>query len=261
MSRIHLFEWEDQPWFPSLLRNYMTDFLQFLSNKAKMYKPIAGLLGESLRKTHNHRIIDLASGGGGGLLWLNTELRKDIPQLEILLTDYFPNRTAFIHTQQQADNFEFEEGAVDARHVPAHLKGFRTQFLSFHHFRPADAKAILQNAVDAQSPIGIFEAQDRSVPSLIAMLLSPVSVLLCTPFIRPFRWGRILFTYLVPIVPLCVLWDGIVSSLRTYSVREMHGLIDSLDRGNDFEWKVGKEKGVLYLVGLPKLVIHSTDQA
>jgi hypothetical protein len=252
MSRIHLFEWEDQQWFPGFLRDYMTDFLQFLSNKAKLYKPVAPILAEKMKQADEHRIIDLASGGGGGLLWLNSELRKDIPELEIILTDFFPNRDAFVHTQQQADNIRFEKSRVDARKVPAHLKGFRTQFLSFHHFRPADAKAILQNAVDAKCPIGIFEAQDRSVPSLIAMLLSPVSVLLCTPFIQPFKWGRILFTYLIPIVPLCVLWDGVVSSLRTYSVKEMQALMVSLERKDSFEWTIGKKKGVLYLIAVPK---------
>ena len=41
MSRIHLFEFEDQKWFPSFLRNYGTVFLQFLSNKTRMYQPLA----------------------------------------------------------------------------------------------------------------------------------------------------------------------------------------------------------------------------
>ena len=40
MDRIHLFEFEDQSWFSKFLRNYDTDFLQLLSNKTKMYKPI-----------------------------------------------------------------------------------------------------------------------------------------------------------------------------------------------------------------------------
>ncbi|SHM52145.1 hypothetical protein SAMN04488057_1026 [Cyclobacterium lianum] len=38
MGRIHLFEFEDLEWFPAFLRDYGTDFLQFLSNKTKMYK-------------------------------------------------------------------------------------------------------------------------------------------------------------------------------------------------------------------------------
>ncbi len=252
MGRIHLFEIEDQQWFPTFLRNYMTDFLQFLSNKSKIYKSIIPIFSEKLKDSGEHQIIDLASGGGGGLLWINEELKKSNPALQITLTDYFPNIDAFKETQRKATNIQFEKESVNAMNVPSHLKGFRTQFLSFHHFQPKEAQTILQNAVDTKSPIAIFEAQDRTLPSIIAMLLSPISVLLTTPFIQPFKIGRIIFTYLLPIIPLCVLWDGIVSSLRTYSVKEMNQLINQLNNKDGYEWSVGKSKSILYLIGVPK---------
>ena len=76
MSRIHLFEFEDQQWFPPFLRDYGTDFLQFLSNKTKMYKPVISVIEKGLEKSRIDQIIDLASGGGGGLIWLNEELKN-----------------------------------------------------------------------------------------------------------------------------------------------------------------------------------------
>ena len=36
MKRMHLFEWEDQEWFPVNVRNYMTDYLQFVANTFKL---------------------------------------------------------------------------------------------------------------------------------------------------------------------------------------------------------------------------------
>ena len=256
MSRIHLFEFEDQLWLPEFIRNYMTDFLQFLSNKTGMYKGIVPIIEKGLKQSGTNQIIDLASGGGGGLIWLNTVLKKNHPDFKILLTDYFPNISAFEYTKQQADNFDYIKTPVDARNVPENLTGLRTQFLSFHHFKPSDARQILQNAVDSDSAIAIFEAQERSLPSIIAMVFSPISVLLTTPFIRPFKIGRIIFTYLIPIVPLLVLWDGIVSSLRTYSVEEMNELIVSLNNKETFNWEVGKVKSgpgkILYLLGTRK---------
>ncbi|GAA4277426.1 hypothetical protein [Aquimarina mytili] len=260
MKRIHVFEFEDQKWFPSFLRNYGTDFLQFLSNKTKMYKPVVPLIKDVLQKSNTNQIIDLGSGGGGGLIWLNTELKKDIPDLKIMLTDYYPNIQAFEHTKEQAKNFEYRETPVDARNVPEELKGVRTQFLSLHHFKPEDAKKILQNAVDSNTSIAIFEAQERSIPSILAMIFSPISVLFITPFIKPFTIGRILFTYFIPIVPIFVLWDGIVSSLRTYSVKEMNELIEQVDQKENFEWKTGKIKSgpgvILYLLGIKKININ-----
>lgn len=258
MKRIHLFEFGDQEWFPSFLRNYLTDFLQYLSNKSRLYQPILPLLTQKLKDNNVNNIIDLASGGGGALLWLNQELQKEIPNLTIVLTDYYPNIAAFERTRQLASNFEYIPTAVDALNVPAHLQGFRTQFLSFHHFRPDDAQKILQNAVNQRASIGIFEGQDRSFLSVVAMLFSPLTVLLVTPFIRPFSFLRILFTYLIPIVPICVWWDGVVSSFRTYSVAEMQALVTVLDNSSSYDWEIGEKKGklnkILYLIGTPKPV-------
>ena len=256
MGRIHLFEFEDQQWFPSFLRNYGTDFLQFLSNKSKMYKPIVPLLEKLIAKSDTNQIIDLGSGGGGGLIWLNEELKKSTPNLKIILTDYYPNISAFEYTKKLCSNFDFIKEPVDARNVPKELKGVRTQFLSLHHFNSVDAKKIIQNAVDSNQSIAIFEAQERSAPSLIAMLFSPLTVLFTTPFIRPFKIGRIIFTYLIPIVPLFVLWDGMVSSLRTYSVKEMNKLIDDLRHKEKFDWEIDRIKSgpgvILYLIGTLK---------
>ena len=253
MARIHLFELEDQKWFPSFIRNYGTDFLRFMSSKTALYKPIIPLLKKVLQENNIDQIIDLCSGGGGGMSWINQELLNANVKVNILLTDYYPNIPAFELMKNSFDNIDYVSEAIDVRDVPAQLEGLRTLFIAFHHFRPSDAKKILQNAVDSQSPIAIFEVQERSIPSILAMLFSPIIVLLTTPFIRPFKIGRIMFTYLIPIVPLFVLWDGMVSALRTYSVKEMNGLISQLDNQSSFSWEVKRMKTrqglILYLIG------------
>lgn len=258
MGRIHLFEFEDLDWFPDFLRDYGTDFLQFLSNLTNMFHPIIPILQKGLEKTGTFQIIDLGSGGGGPLPKLNKILKKDNPGLKILLTDYFPNIDSLELAKKKSDNIKYIKTPVDARNVPDHLKGLRTLFLTFHHFRPEDAKIILQNAVDSRSGIAIFEGQERSFVSLLAMFLSPVSVLLTTLFIKPFKLGRLLFTYIIPLVPLFVWWDGIVSSLRTYSEEEMKDIINQLKNKDNFEWEVGRIKSgpgfILYLLGVEKKI-------
>lgn len=255
MKRKQLFEFEDQTWFPGFLRNYLTDFLQFISNRFDIYKGITPLLSEVIEKNGEQTIIDLASGGGGGLFNLSKRLREKHPDLKIVLTDFYPNLKAFEYVSKQDQCFQFHKESVDAREVPAHLKGVRTQFLSLHHFSETDAVQILQNAVDSSSPIAIFESQERDVKSVIAMILSPINVLLMIPFIKPFSIGRIVFTYLIPLVPLFVMLDGILSALRTYTIPEMNELISRVKGHENFTWKVGRQKsgpaGVLYLIGEP----------
>ena len=256
MPRIHLFEFEDLKWFPSFLRNYMTDYLQFISNKFDIYKPIAPIVEEGLAKSSTNVIVDLASGGGGGLLKLNEHLLENNPNIKIILTDYFPNQSAFKLTADKYDNIDYISTPIDALNVLEGLKGLRTLFLSLHHFKPNQAAQILQNAVDSDSAIAIFEPQERNIKSLIFMLLSPINVLLLTPFIRPFKFGRILFTYLIPIIPILVCWDGIVSVLRTYTIKELNGMIKGLDNYENYIWKVDKVKSgpsmVTYLLAYKK---------
>ncbi len=214
------------------------------------------MIEKGLQKSKTHQIVDLGSGGGGGLIWLNSWLKKNYPNLRIILSNYYPNIPAFIYTEKQADNFEYIEKPIDARDVPPDLKGLKTLFLTLHHFKPEDAKNILQNAIRSNSSIAVFEAQESSFKSIIAMLLSPLSVIFTIPFIRPFKIGRIIFTYLIPIVPLFVLWDGVVSCLRTYSVKEMNDLITNVTGKEDYDWEIDKIKSgpgsILYLLGTRK---------
>jgi hypothetical protein len=177
----------------------------------------------------------------------------------VLLTDRFPNRPALARVQATSGGaVTFAKGPVDATEVPAELDDFRTLFSSFHHFRPEEARRILADAVRQRQGIAVFEATQRSVPALLGMLLTPLVVLLVTPFIRPFRLSRLFWTYLPPIVPLVVLFDGVVSCLRTYTPAELRALVADAPGSEAYVWEIGEERGtrgtlpVTYLVGYPK---------
>lgn len=147
-------------------------------------------------------------------------------------------------------------GAVDAACVPAELAGFRTVFSGFHHFRPAAARRVLQDAVERGEGVGVFEATERSVLAVALMCLTPLVVLCVTPMVRPFRWSRLLWTYLVPVIPFVVWFDGVVSCLRTYTPGELLGLAEGLG-GEGYRWEVGYERAkgspvpLTYLIGRP----------
>ena len=82
--------------------------------------------------------------------------------------------------------------------MPPELAGARTMFSAFHHFRPDAAKGILRDAFARRRPICIFESGQGTLIGVAMTLLIPVNVLALMPFARPFSWGYLLFTYLIP---------------------------------------------------------------
>lgn len=257
MGRIHLFEFGDQKWFPQQFKNYLTDFLEFGANLFDIYKGIDTILLNGLMKSETPIILDMGSGGGGGWPKIIARLKKKRASFKVKLSDFNPNIAAFEKQKSKfPDLIAFETRSVDARNVQPDLKGLRTMFLCFHHMKPNEAISILQNAINSKQPIAIFEVQDRSIPSTIAMLFSPITTLLFTPFIKPFTIWRIVFTYIVPILPLVILFDGLVSNLRTYHENELKALVRKTQNHELFEWEIGrKKKGgsfVLYLFAFPK---------
>jgi hypothetical protein len=214
------------------------------------------LLRSALERVGTRQVVDLCSGGGGPWPGLLPRLDSADAGVQVRLTDRYPNRDAFERANERTGGrLAFYGEPVDATVLPAGLTGFRTLFTAFHHFPPDAARAILADAVRGGQGIGVFEATQRSAPSIIATAFSPLLVLLVTPFIRPFRGSRLFWTYIIPLVPLLVLFDGLVSCLRTYTPRELQEMADSLDAPG-YTWEIGHAKGrapvpVTYLLGIP----------
>jgi hypothetical protein len=258
LRRVQFFELHEQQWFPSWLRHEITDALQFGLNLLKAYAPIAPLLQGVLDSTRCRSIVDMCSGSGGPWLDLSRKLQPGALVFHILLTDKYPNLRAVQNVRAASENhIAFYPDSVDALKVPGELRGFRTMFTSFHHFRPEEASAILQNAVDAGQSIGIFEITRRAPLTIALMVPWALMPLVFTPLIRPFRWSRLLCTYVVPIIPLVLLFDGVVSCLRTYRPQELREIIKNLS-GIEYQWEVGEhskasgQTPITYLIGYPQ---------
>jgi hypothetical protein len=260
MKRRQLPELEDQRWFPQMFRNLITDLLQHQLIAWRIYTPAVPLIRKTMNRHDCHHIVDLCSGAGGPLLQLHHELTDgDDVTPAITLTDKFPSIAAFRNARAKSkDGIQYISDSVDATRIPKHLKGLRTLFSSFHHFKPDKAKQILQNAADDRSPIAIFEFTERRLFTILAMpLFAPLSVLLTTPFIRPFSWRRLLWTYIIPVAPLIYAWDSTISHLRTYSPGDLTRLLSEV-RCNNYRWEIGRIKQkkryiqILYLIGHPQ---------
>jgi hypothetical protein len=258
LPRLQLFELEDQSWFPTTIRDLATDYIHFLETKFALHAPVVPLISEALQLTGATHLVDLCSGGGGPIAALLQALAANRITPHVTLTDLFPNVRAFRRAAKELNGqISFHPEPVDARAVPPELHGFRTMFNAFHHFAPSAARDVLGDAVRAREPIGIFESPDRRCSTLLSLFfLTPLVVAAATPFIRPFCWRRLFWTYVLPLVPLTCWWDGIVSQLRAYSASELQGLAEAIG-ASKYCWRSGRvpilsTPGYLtFLIGTP----------
>jgi hypothetical protein len=259
MARIHAFEFEDQAWFPALIREYMTDFLSHMGGWSKIpYQPFTERLAEAMRRTGDQRVVDLCSGGGGPALVIAGDLSERLARpVGVVLTDLYPTPSRLERGATFPSWVELEAQPVDAQDVPEKLDGFRLICNGFHHLKPEQGRACLQDAVQKRRGVALIELTQRSALSIVQIAFGTATQLVVTPFIKPFRWSRLFYTYVLPIVPLCTLWDGIVSCLRVYDPDELRGLISGLPE-SDYDWECGHLRvpkmptQLTYLIGTPR---------
>ncbi len=258
LTRLHLFEFGDQTWFPAALRRGLTDYLAEITARTRPYAVAVAPLNALLARSGASNILDICSGAGGPWPELLADLLPAHPSLRLELSDAFPNPDALQRFPHGA-RVTYRDTPLRATDLSAKESGVRSLFSGLHHFRPAEARHILGQAAADRVPIAVFEATHRSLKAVFAMLIVPFAVLVITPVIRPFHWWRLLFTYLIPLLPLVAWWDGVVSCLRTYRPEELRAMTASLaDSGLD--WQIGELLApglpfpVTYVIGTPRAV-------
>ena len=247
-------EIEDFPWLPRPIRDGATDYLAFLQRLLGPYGDAPAVVNEILAESGEEKILDLCSGAGGPLAALSHRLKTltgEPPEIE--LSDRYPNLSG----ELGSTGLRYRREPLDARCVPAGAEGLRTLFTAFHHFTPMDGRAILSSAAESGRPIVVFEVTERTFGSLLRVAALSFALFLLTPCLRPQRMSRYLFTYALPLIPLVVFWDGIASSLKSYTLEELRSLAPSVP---GYVWKAGSLRSVLgarvlYLAGTP--VRHS----
>ena len=251
MRRWHLFEFSDLPWLPRVLREGFHALLK--KQEEEIYLALVPKLQEFLTLSGSNQVLDLCSGTAGPWEMLLPELQAQGLDLSVTLSDKYPPRDPTYSSAY----IQYIDHPVDAMKVPPEHESCRTLFTCFHHFQPQQALEILKDAVQDQNPIGVFEFTQRKWQHAVGMLLSPVWVLIQMPFVKPLKWQWLLFTYLIPLIPLIYFWDGLVSHLRTYTNGELQYMISQLTE-HDYIWEIGYTENsqglqkISYLIGRPR---------
>ncbi|MFK8103670.1 MAG: class I SAM-dependent methyltransferase [Saprospiraceae bacterium] len=267
MKRIQLFEFEDFSWFPDWLRSALTRLIVVLLKLLGISEVLAQLIKPVLASQKLDTIVDLGSGAGGAMPELLAHLKKDkaLENLKLTLTDLYPNQMAIKQFNADTTNdIQYHKTSVDATNIASAPAGLKTMVNCFHHMPPDAARQILASAQENKQALLIYEMVDNKLPLLVWWLFLPLSLVILmvmvwvmTPFVRPLTWRQLLFTYLIPIIPVVYAWDGQASMPRIYNHQDLDHLLATLPE-SDYTWtkgfgngKNGKAAGI-YLLGLPK---------
>lgn len=241
MKRVQFFELHEQKWMPTFLKHQFVETLSLMLNFLRIYHGISPLFAEWIKKSGGEEVFDFASGGAGPIeTFLSHFKEQRIPPPRFVLSDLFPDEAQFQKLQRvYPDHISSIKEPVNALKF---LKGkggdLRSIIATFHHFKLTYARAILINAVENSNGIFIVEPFQRTPLHLVLGPLSIFPVLLVS--LRR-DLVKLIFSFIIPVIPFIIIFDTIVSILRCYSQRELAEMISSLPK-NDFQWQIGSTR-------------------
>lgn len=208
-------ELEDYNWFPSALRNFQTDFIGFVVVKLNVYSVFVDYL--KTQSLTEHPLQDLCSGSGEPAISI---FKKSNCFSHLSLSDKYPR------ILQSADvNINYEQQSKDVLNTRFKISTYYTLFNSFHHFSDKEKLKIADAITESGATAFILELLEPTFTCLVKVfLMTTLGSILLTLLIHPFSFKRMFFTYIFPINILTITADGIVSVLKSRSVKQYQTL-------------------------------------
>ncbi|MGB5244612.1 MAG: hypothetical protein WBN50_13410 [Lutimonas sp.] len=212
-------------WFPNFLTRCVHEFMTWFVIKVNAAKPFIPLIEEGLQ--HAERIVVINKKCGAGFETVDRLLDEKIKRVFV-----------------DADNFTASE------------EGLYLSVNSFHQFTLDEAKDILQQIAENKQPVVVVEGNNDSLWQVFGMtVIVPLTVLLTAPFVKPFRFVRIIFTYILPVLPFVTFFDGFMALFKLYAPKDLDELTTSI-KTEGYSWRTGKlDNGrggkIIYLIGYP----------
>lgn len=227
MRRKQISQISTSSWCPGILRLLVSEFLTWFVDKVGAAKPFIPVIQRMVSETGNHKLINLDLNLGAGIETVIPFLDPDIKVV----------RQAFTQKQLSED-------------------GIYIMVNSFHHLNEKEALTLLNTIIRAQKPLVVVEGNNDSLWQVVGMtIFVPLSVLLSGPFVKPFRMSRLVFTYLIPVLPFILLIDGCIALLKLYNPDDLKILVSRVNV-NNYKWSYGKNDNgrggkIIFLTGRP----------
>ena len=229
-----VFEFNDLPWVPAVLRGTIVDALGRPLRWGHLLEGAGPALADCMRRAGTTDLVDLCSGSGEATLQLVSAARRSgAPAPRLTLTDLRPR------VERWPENVQRIETPIDVTRIPPALIEGRVVTIcnSFHHFRPTMAASVLRQLCASARGVFIVELLNPSPWSFAAMAPLGLVALLATPALAQRRSLRqMALTWASPVALAMSAWDGVASALRTYRADELHAFAAPIE---GWRWQAG----------------------
>ena len=241
-------ELEDYNWFPKIFRRFQMEYIGSIIKWVHFYQPLVPVFKILLKENNTNTIHDLCSGSGLPAVYIQKQMGDEY---KTILTDRFPE-SSFVNT----DMVNYLQEVSDVmKLLPGQGKCY-TMYNAFHHFNHQQQQQIILKLQTANAPFVFAEILEPDIFTLIKIIFTTTIVQLTTaPFVHPFSLLRLLFTYIIPVNLFTVTYDGIISVIRSKSVKQYEKLLQEMVN-NRYQLSVHRYSGwkgtVICITGNPK---------
>ncbi len=225
MERKQIPQLLNQDWFPAFLKVLMNEFLTWFVTVVGAARPFVPVIERGLKSSSTKRIIVIPHPVGGGFETLAPLLDSGVPVL-------YPESMDAISDE----------------------KGLYVMVNGFHQLSPDEALSLLKRIASRGESIAIVEGNNDSLRQIVGMtIIVPLTILLTAPFVKPFRLSRILFSWIIPVLPITTLIDGAIALMKLYAPADLDILTNQIDVDH-YVWESGKADNgrggkIIYLLG------------
>lgn len=232
LPRLQLFEFNDAPWAPKLLKETIIEALSRAIRWGRLMDGLVEPLAKCLEAAGTSKVLDLCAGAGGPALVLSEAMAQRGHDVHFLMTDLLPQVAEWQAACAQAPSrLDSVSEPVDATNIPRALGEGRVRVIvnALHHFPPELARKVLRGACQNAPGVFIAESLVRNPLSFAAMAPAGLAALMATPVLAKDRHlQRALITWFTPLALAVSAWDGTVSSMRIYEPRELRAMVEDL---------------------------------
>lgn len=255
MSKNTNLQFSRASWVPAFIRRLMPEFLDFIVSLVEANKPFVSLI--KTNKKSNKEFYLHAPEVGGSSVILVQDLIKQYPGSPIFVLSDNLSEERHEHFKKTIPNYKDQIKLIKLNEVSVGNQNNEKVLFSINQAHLLSDSELLSQIHDLSElfdHILIGEGNNKSIRQVIGMLiLSPLVAWVCAFFVKPFRMSRIVFTYIIQIMPLMIAWDGTVALFKIRSPEKIQSLINTKSP-TGWTWTSGKSPNnrggfVIYLYG------------